>query len=69
MCAAGAMRELRKDATFMAGVRDKEKATVDSERMTSQRKFYSELESQEADFKSGGQGGGMNSHLKKKKRK
>lgn len=39
---------------------------VDAERMDSQRKFYSELQSFESDMRSGGQSG-MNPHLKKKK--
>ncbi|GAX76160.1 hypothetical protein CEUSTIGMA_g3604.t1 [Chlamydomonas eustigma] len=60
----GAMRELRRDAVFMAEERDRERANVDAERMESQRKFYSELEVQAADFNSGGQGG-MNAHIKR----
>lgn len=63
--ATGAIRELRRDAVFMADERDRETARVDSERLESQRKFYSELQRQEADMRSGGQGG-MNPHLKKK---
>jgi hypothetical protein len=31
-------------------------------------RFYSELQSFEADMRSGGQGGGMNAHLKKRKK-
>ena len=38
-------------------VRDKDKAQVDSERLASERRFYAELQGQEADMKSGGQGG------------
>lgn len=62
---SGAMRELRKDSLFMAEERDRERAQVDVERMDSQKKFYSELQAQAADFSSGGQGGMM----KKKRRK
>ena len=61
---AGALRELRKDAVFMATERDRERTQVDSERMDSQRKFYSELQAQAADLNSGGQAG-MSPHLKK----
>ena len=61
---AGAMRELRRDSTFMVEQRDKERGVVDAERMDSQRRFYSELQQQEADMKSGGQRG-LNPHLKK----
>ncbi len=64
----GAVRELRRDASFMAGARDTERAVVDAERAASQRRFYSELQRQEADLKSGGQGG-MNPHLKKGKKR
>ncbi|KAF5835653.1 nucleolar protein 14 [Dunaliella salina] len=63
----GALRELRKDATFMADVRDKEKAKVDTERMGNEKRFYNELQSFEANMRSGGQGG-MNPHLKKRKK-
>lgn len=45
--------------------RDAEKSRVDSERLASERSFYSELQRQEADAKSGGQRG-MNPHRKKK---
>ena len=60
------MRELRKDAAFMAVERDRQKGRVDAERLQSQRQFYAELQAQAADLKSGGQKG-MNPHLKKKK--
>ena len=60
----GALRELRKDAVFMAEERDRERSQVDAERMESQRRFYTELESQAADLNSGGQRG-INEHLKK----
>lgn len=53
----GAMRELRKDAVFMAGVRDREKAAKQAELDQSARRAISFLQRQEADFKSGGQGG------------
>jgi nucleolar protein 14 len=46
--------------------RDAEKARVDAERLASERAFYSELQDQEADAKSGGQRG-LNPHRKKKK--
>jgi hypothetical protein len=46
--------------------RDREKARVDAERLASERSFYSELQRQEADAKSGGQGG-MNPHKKKRR--
>ena len=48
----------------MADTRDRERAQVDAERMDSQRRFYSELQTQAADLNSGGQGG-INVHLKK----
>ncbi|GLC45018.1 hypothetical protein PLESTB_001743300 [Pleodorina starrii] len=62
----GAIRELRRDSVFMAEERDRETARVDAERLQSERQFYSELQRQEADLRSGGQGG-MNPHLKKRK--
>lgn len=46
--------------------RDAEKGRVDAERLASERAFYSELQVQEADAKSGGQKG-LNPHRKKKK--
>lgn len=46
--------------------RDAEKSQVDAERLASERAFYSELQAQEADAKSGGQRG-MNPHKRKKK--
>lgn len=55
----GKMREMRKDSLFLSDQRDKEKAQVDKERMESQRSFYSILEKQASDLKSGGQGGGV----------
>lgn len=60
----GAVRELRRDAAFMSVVRDKEKLGKQSELDASARKAISFLQSQESDFKSGGQGG-----LWKKKKK
>jgi nucleolar protein 14 len=53
----GAMRELRKDTAFMAGVRDRERAGAGAERDKSARRAMAFLQQQEADFKSGGQGG------------
>lgn len=47
--------------------RDAEKSRVNAERLASERSFYSELQRQEADSKSGGQRG-MNPHKKKKGR-
>jgi nucleolar protein 14 len=61
----GAMRELRRDGAFMAGVRDKEKAAGQEERDVSARRAMSFLQQQESDFKSGGQSG----MWKKKKKK
>lgn len=61
----GAARELRKDAAFMAGVRDKEKAQAQGELDASARRAMAFLQKQESDFKSGGQGG----MWKKKKKK
>ncbi len=60
----GAMRELRKDSVFMSAVRDRDRAGRGAELDQSARKAMSFLQSQEADFKSGGQGG----MWKKKKR-
>ena len=53
----GAMRELRKDNRFMADARSKEQAEAADERGARQKDLLSFLEKQEADFKSGGQGG------------
>jgi nucleolar protein 14 len=53
----GAMRELRKDNRFMADARAKEQAEAADERGARQKDILSFLEKQEADFKSGGQGG------------
>jgi nucleolar protein 14 len=39
---------------------------VDAERLASERRFYAELQGQEADMRSGGQKG-MHPHRKKKK--
>jgi len=60
----GAIRELRKDAAFMAAVRDQEKARLQARLDTSAKRAISFLQQQESDFKSGGQGG-----MWKKKRK
>ncbi len=59
------MRELRRDAAFMADARDTERAAVDAERLAAEKGFYAELQRQAADLRSGGQGG-MNPHLKGK---
>jgi len=61
----GAIRELRRDASFMADVRDREKEKKQGELDGSARRAMAFLQQQEADFKSGGQGG----MWKKKKRK
>jgi nucleolar protein 14 len=53
----GAMRELRKDNRFMADARSKEQFQAAEERGARQKDILSFLEKQEADFKSGGQGG------------
>jgi hypothetical protein len=45
--------------------RDAERAQVDAERLASERRFYAELDAQEADFRSGGQHG-MHKGRKKK---
>lgn len=51
------MRELRKDAVFLSDEKDKEKAQTQAERAGAYQKAVSILQQQEADFKSGGQGG------------
>lgn len=61
----GAIRELRKDAVFMAGVRDEEKRRLQTRLDNSAKRAISFLQQQESDFKSGGQGG----MWKKKKKK
>jgi nucleolar protein 14 len=53
----GAMRELRKDGAFMAGVRDRDREAAGNERDKSAKRAMSFLQQQESDFKSGGQGG------------
>lgn len=53
----GAMRELRKDAVFLGAARDADAAAEKKERRTKLRANFAFLEGQEADFKSGGQGG------------
>ena len=60
----GAMRELRKDAAFLADVAETGKAAVRAERRGAVRRDTAWLQSLEADMKSGGQGG-----MWKKKRK
>ena len=55
--AKGAARELRKDNRFLAGERAKDAAASDARRGAKQRAALSFLEQQEADFRSGGQGG------------
>jgi len=60
----GAIRELRKDAAFMAGVRDEEKQKLHARLDTSAKRAMSFLQQQQADFRSGGQQG-----MWKKKRK
>ncbi|CAL8463440.1 g2974 [Coccomyxa elongata] len=53
----GAMRELRKDAVFLGAAREADAAAEKRERRKNLRANFAFLESQEADFKSGGQGG------------
>lgn len=53
----GAARELRRDAAYMAVVRDKEKAALQAELDASARRAKAFLQEQAADFKSGGQKG------------
>ena len=55
----GAARELRKDNRFLADERAKIVASASAEREAKHRAALSFLEQQEADFKSGGQGGMM----------
>jgi nucleolar protein 14 len=57
--AKGAARELRKDNRFLADERAKMVASAGAEREAKHRAALSFLEQQEADFKSGGQGGMM----------
>lgn len=65
----GAIRELRKDAVFLGAVREKDKAAERLERRTIMRGNMAFLEQQEADFKSGGQGGMWKKGGSKKSRK
>ena len=53
----GATRELRRDAAFMAGVRDKERAALHKELDGSAKRAMAFLQQQQADAASGGQGG------------
>ena len=53
----GAMRELRKDAAFIGGVRQAEAASAAAELRAGRRANFALLERQEADARSGGQGG------------
>jgi len=55
--AKGAARELRKDNRFLAEERARQQAAASSEREAKYKSALSFLEAQEADFKSGGQGG------------
>ena len=55
----GAARELRKDNRFLAEERTRALQVESAEREGKYRATMSFLEQQEADFKSGGQGGGM----------
>jgi len=50
-------RELRKDAAFMHAVREREVAGRDVERIAGQKRAFHLLQQQEADMRSGGQGG------------
>ena len=51
------MRELRKDARFLAEERARAVARNDASREASQRAALTFLQQQQADFRSGGQGG------------
>ena len=51
------MRELRKDAVFLGAAREADAAAEKRDRRKDLRANFAFLESQEADFKSGGQGG------------
>ncbi len=51
------MRELRRDAAFIGEERDKERQAHKVQRQAVTRKNNAFLHQQEADFKSGGQGG------------
>lgn len=53
----GAMRELRKDAVFLGAAREADMNAQKRERKANLRANFAFLERQEADFKSGGQGG------------
>ena len=55
--AKGAARELRKDNRFLAEERSRQVANASAERDAKYREAMSFLEAQQADFKSGGQGG------------
>lgn len=51
------MRELRKDAAFMAGVRDRERVARQAELDATQKRAIAFLQEQQADARSGGQKG------------
>ncbi len=53
----GAMRELRKDAAFIGAVREADAAAARAELRGARRANFGFLERQEADARSGGQGG------------
>lgn len=53
----GAKRELRKDNRYLAMLRESERAQNDQRRLASERSFYSTLQAQERDMKSGGTSG------------
>jgi nucleolar protein 14 len=55
----GAARELRKDNRFLAEERTRVLQVDAAERESKYRATMAFLEQQQADFKSGGQGGGM----------
>lgn len=60
-----AVRELRKDAVFLGDEVDKERDAQDQERKNTLRKNTAWLQRQEADFKSGGQGGLWKKHKRR----
>lgn len=63
---AALKRELSRDAAFMGEVRRQEKERKANARDKKAKRAMAFLDQQEADFKSGGQGG-MNPHKKNKR--
>ncbi len=65
----GAMRELRKDAAFLGAAREADATAARLERRAVMRGNLAFMERQEADFRSGGQGGMWKKGGSKKSRK